>query len=56
MVNNAYGKKHTFNVPDDLKGSIAQKKKRFKYELDVHFVFLCLWDILNLVGVVLAKH
>ena len=28
MINDAYGKKHTLTIPDDLKGTIAQKEKK----------------------------
>lgn len=56
MVNDAYGKKHTFNVPDDFKGSLARKKKAFKYALlSVLFIYafgmLCMFW-----GWFLAKH
>ena len=56
MINDAYGKKHTLTIPDDLKGSIAQKKKRFKYELMFTLFFYVFGILCGIWGWFLAKH
>ncbi len=56
MINKAYGKKHTFIVPDDLKGTMPYKKRAFKWAIILTLIvyggmIFCIWW-----GYWLAKH
>jgi hypothetical protein len=56
LNNEAYGKKHTFVVPDDLRGTRPYQKRAFKWAIILTLIIygemvFCIWW-----GYWLAKH
>jgi hypothetical protein len=56
MISDAYGKKHTFIVPDDFKGSRANKKRALKWSLFITLLYYAFGMVCIFWGYWLAKH